>query len=93
MDVNGTDAKVRKENTPAKTQGKPPAKHEDTIGGLIERLKPQLAKALPKHVTAERLARVALTAVRVNPKLGMCNQASLLGAIMIQELPVIITGH
>lgn len=77
MNVSGEE---KKETAPAKT--KPPVKHEDTIGNLINKLKPQLQKALPKHVTAERLARVALTAVRVNPKLGLCNQASLLGAIM-----------
>jgi recombination protein RecT len=49
---------------------------------MIERLKPQLQKALPKHVTTERLARVALTAVRNNPKLGAADPMSLMGAIM-----------
>jgi recombination protein RecT len=42
----------------------------------------QLALALPKHVTAERLARIALTEVRKNPKLMQCDQASFLGALM-----------
>lgn len=62
-------------------QGNAVAK-KDTIGGLIESLKPQLAKALPKHVTPERLARVALTAVRNNVKLAQADPMSLMGSIM-----------
>jgi recombination protein RecT len=62
----------------AKEQLKP----RDSIGEMIERLKPQLARALPKHVTAERLARVALTAVRNNPKLAQADAMSLMGSIM-----------
>ena len=78
MNVDGSE---EKKAAPAKA--KPPVKHEDSIGALIEKLKPQIAKALPKHVTPDRIARVALTAVRVNPKLGMCNATSLLGSIMV----------
>jgi len=44
--------------------------------------KQQIALALPKHMTADRLARIALTEVRKNPKLAKCDQASFLGAIM-----------
>jgi len=42
----------------------------------------QLKMALPKHVTAERLARIALTQLRQTPKLLECTRESLLGAIM-----------
>lgn len=85
MDVNGneTHGNPKKGTAPAKTEGKPPAKHEDTIGALIAQLKPQIEKALPKHVTPDRIARVALTAVRMNPKLGLCNSTSLLASIMV----------
>ena len=58
------------------------AKKPDTIGGMIERLKPQLEKALPKHVTTERLARVALTAIRNNPRLQQADAMTLMGSIM-----------
>lgn len=54
----------------------------DTIGAMIERLKPQLERALPKHVTAERLSRVALTAIRNNRKLQQADALSLMGSIM-----------
>ncbi len=42
----------------------------------------QIKMALPKHITAERLARIALTQLRQTPKLLECTRESLLGAIM-----------
>jgi recombination protein RecT len=42
----------------------------------------QIALALPSHITAERIARVALTEVRRNPKLAQCDPVSFLGALM-----------
>ncbi len=42
----------------------------------------QLRLALPKHITAERMARIALTELRRNPKLGQCTPESVLGALM-----------
>lgn len=55
-----------------------------TIAGLLTdpKVKQQIALALPKHMTADRLARIALTEVRKTPALGRCDQASFLGAIM-----------
>lgn len=67
------------ENAPAKRKSKPP---QDSIGGMIERLKPQIERALPRHITADRLARVALTAVRNNPELQKADAYSLMGSIM-----------
>lgn len=46
------------------------------------KIKAQMALALPKHMTADRLARIALTEVRKIPKLAQCDQTSFLGAIM-----------
>lgn len=59
-------------------------KKPTTISGLLSdpRIKNQMALALPRHMTADRLARIALTEVRKNPKLGNADQASFLGAIM-----------
>lgn len=55
-----------------------------TIAGLLTdpKIKAQMALALPRHVTADRLARIALTEVRKIPKLAQCDQTSFLGAIM-----------
>jgi recombination protein RecT len=35
-----------------------------TVAGMIQSLRPELARALPKHMDADRLARIALTLVR-----------------------------
>jgi recombination protein RecT len=50
---------------------------------MIEKLKPQLSLALPKHLTAERLARISLTELRQNPKLQECTQDSFMKCLMI----------
>ena len=52
------------------------------INGLLTRMGPELQRALPKHMSADRLARIALTTIRQNPKLLQCETASLLGAVM-----------
>jgi recombination protein RecT len=52
-----------------------------TIDDLIKKHGPEIALALPQHVTPERLLRIALSEVRRNPKLGKCSAPSLLGAI------------
>jgi recombination protein RecT len=53
-----------------------------TVRATLEQMKPQLAMALPKHLTADRLIRVAMTAVQNTPKLLECDRTSLLSAIM-----------
>lgn len=62
--------------------GVKPAAAKNPVVELIERMKPQMALALPKHVTAERMARTVLTELRRVPALSNCNQQSLLGAVM-----------
>ncbi len=58
------------------------AKPVDVVRGALERLKPQFAMALPKHITPDRLVRIAMTAVQRTPKLLECDRASFYGAIM-----------
>jgi len=64
------------------SNAKAPAR-SDSVGALIQRLEPQLEKALPKHVTADRMARVALTAIRQNPKLQQADPMSLIASVMV----------
>ena len=54
----------------------------DNVRGLLEKMKGQFEMALPKHVTPDRLIRVALTAVQNTPKLLECDRRSLLSAVM-----------
>jgi recombination protein RecT len=52
-----------------------------TVRSLLEKSKTQLAMALPRHITAERMLRVALTSIQKNPTLLECTPNSLLGAV------------
>lgn len=53
-----------------------------TMRGLLERSKKEIEMALPKHLTADRMLRIALTELRKNPKLADCTEASFLGSIV-----------
>jgi recombination protein RecT len=62
-----------------------PARQEtNTIQAMLMRpaMRKQLEMAIPKHMTVDRLLRVAMTAIRTNPKLMECTQESLLACIM-----------
>lgn len=52
------------------------------FSGFMEKLKPQLARALPAHMNADRMTRLALTAFSTTPALQECSQNSIAGAIM-----------
>jgi recombination protein RecT len=43
----------------------------------------QLKMALPKHLTPDRLLRVAMTSIQQNPRLLDCTQESLLKSVII----------
>lgn len=53
-----------------------------SIRDLLVRSKEGLQQALPKHMTAERMIRVAMTVIQKTPKLMECDQRSLIGAIV-----------
>ena len=50
---------------------------------IVQKMTPSFGQALPKHFSAEKYTRIALTAIRKNPKLAQCDQASLLGSLMM----------
>src|SRR3990167_2357663 len=52
-----------------------------TIQSMIEKSASELGRALPDHMKPERLVRIALTCIRLNPALAECTPASLLGAL------------
>lgn len=47
-----------------------------------QKVKQQMALAMPKHMTADRMMRIALTEIRKVPALGKCNIESFMGSIM-----------
>ena len=53
-----------------------------TVSALLEQNKSALAMALPRHLTVERVIRVALSELRTNDKLLQCEPASLVSAIV-----------
>lgn len=72
MKANGEDANK------ALTEKKP-----ETIFDLVNRMMPAIKQALPNAgVTAERITRIVVSALRMNPKLASCTKMSLLGGIM-----------
>ncbi len=53
-----------------------------TVTQFIEQMKGEIARALPRHLNADRLARIMLTEVRRTPLLAQCTPQSFGGAIM-----------
>ena len=71
--ANGKGAKKAR---PRKTEPTEPARR------ALELMKPQLAAALPPHLSADRLVRVVLTVLQATPALLACDRASLCRAVM-----------
>jgi len=61
---------------------KPAVTKQDAVGSLVESMKAGMAAALPKHMNADRMARVVLTEMRRVPALANCDKRSLMGAII-----------
>jgi len=60
-------------------------RHDDKVASvrsMLQRLMPQMLLALPKHLTPERMFRVAMTAVQRTPELLECDPRSLAGAVL-----------
>lgn len=57
---------------------------EKTLAGMLSSsaMRDELAKALPKHITVDRIARIVLTALRVTPGLASTTPESFLGCVL-----------
>lgn len=66
------------------TENKPTVAKPATIKQLLnsDSMKAQIAAALPQHMKAERMIRVATTAMLRTPKLEQCDQASFFKALL-----------
>lgn len=49
---------------------------------MLKKYQGEIERALPRHMNADRMARIALTAFRRNPKLGNCEPASVFAAVI-----------
>lgn len=73
--MNTSIQSLKKDQTPA----------PNPVAGFskfLDNFKPQMALALPKHLTADRMARLAVTAFSTTPKLQLCEPKSIVGSIM-----------
>ena len=59
-----------------------PASPVAAFSRVLERMKPQMALALPKHMSADRMARLALTAFSTSKALQKCSTDSILSSLM-----------
>jgi recombination protein RecT len=50
---------------------------------MLEKWKPEIARALPKHLNADRMARIALTEFRKNDNLAKCDPLSVFAAVIM----------
>ena len=59
-------------------------KPSNTIKGILSSdvMKSQIAAALPKHCTPERMIRAGLTAITKTPELANCTQESFFAAML-----------
>lgn len=60
----------------------PKAEKINQVRTLLQRMEPQLKLALPRHLDAGRMLRIAMTEIQRTPKLLDCDQRSLLGALL-----------
>ena len=62
--------------------GRQVAKRNNTIMTLLETYKDQIARALPRHLSVDRMVRIAMTEIRRTPQLLKADPASLFGAVI-----------
>jgi recombination protein RecT len=83
---NGLRDRVRDQRTRQQGNGAEVAKSNEqaqaTMRQFIDSMTGEMARALPKHLNADRMARIVLTEVRRTPLLARCTQQSFGGALM-----------
>jgi len=55
---------------------------QPTLQQMVERMRPEIARALPAHLNADRMVRLALTVLRKTPQLANTSPESFMGALM-----------
>lgn len=58
------------------------ANTKPTLAQLITRMQPEIARALPRHMSPDRMARIATTVLRQTPALARTTPESFLGALL-----------
>ena len=79
MSAESSSEKLKAAATGRQVATKDPA----SFPAMLQAYKAQIATALPKHMTGDRLARIALTCFRQNPKLGQCDPKSVFASVIV----------
>ena len=84
MAVNKRGGTGELKNKLAERAGAPakPTNPANVVAEYLKRMGPEIARALPKHMDPDRLARIALTTIRTNPMLLQCSIESLMASVM-----------
>ena len=57
-------------------------KKPNSFPSMLEAYRGEIARALPKHLNADTMTRIALTCFRMNPRLGECQPASVFASVI-----------
>lgn len=77
----GTEA-VKEALTKTTTVATKAPTHDGSFPSMLEAWKGEIARALPKHLSAERMIRIALTSFRKTPALANCDPRSVFAAVI-----------
>ncbi len=58
------------------------SKKPKNFPAMLEQFKNEIARALPRHLSPDRMSRIALTAFRRTPKLAECDPRSVFAAVI-----------
>ena len=87
--TTSNDTKIVESARPVQKAARP----IDTVRGLLEKSREQIAMALPRHLTPDRIIRVALTSIQKTPELLACDPVSLVaGVLTASQLGLEIDG-
>jgi recombination protein RecT len=53
-----------------------------SLSKMLEKMAPEIQKAIPKHLNPDRMARLALTAFSSNPGMANCTTKSIISSLM-----------
>jgi len=62
--------------------GEPTRPRPANFPAMLDAYRGEIARALPKHLNADTMTRIALTCFRMNPKLGECQPASVFACVI-----------
>lgn len=70
------------ELSPREQRAQEEAEAISSMGALVRQLTPEIQRALPAHLSGERMARIAMTELRKTPRLAQTSRESFLGALL-----------